>query len=120
MLQSSDVLQYVCGKLAGRRPVAPLLSPSKTIEATLGGIALATLLGAALYWIMPFTPWQAALAFCTMGFLGGLVMSAIKRDRSVKDRGTLMEGRGGMLDRLDSVVFAAPMHFHVLHRWWTP
>ena len=123
VVQGSDVLQYVCGKLAGRHPVAPLLSPSKTVEGTVGGIALATLLGAALYWITPFTPWQAALvalAVCTMGFLGGLVMSAIKRDRGVKDWGTMIEGHGGMLDRLDSVVFAAPIYFHVLRHWWTP
>jgi phosphatidate cytidylyltransferase len=55
-----------------------------------------------------------------MGFLGGLVMSAIKRDRGVKDWGTLIEGHGGMLDRLDSVVFAAPMFFHTVRYWWTP
>jgi phosphatidate cytidylyltransferase len=123
VVQGSDVLQYVCGKLAGRCPVAPLLSPSKTVEGTLGGIALATLLGAALYWITPFMPWQAALvalAVCTMGFLGGLAMSAIKRDRGVKDWGTTIEGHGGTLDRLDSVVFAAPIFFHVLRSWWTP
>ena len=122
VVQGSDVLQYVCGKLAGRRPVAPTLSPSKTVEGTVGGIAAATLLGAALYWITPFTPIQAAavaLAVCAMGFLGGLVMSAIQRDRGVKDWGTMIEGHGGMLDRLDSVVFAAPIYFHVLHRWWT-
>ena len=82
-----------------------------------------TALGAGLYWITPFTPLQAAaLAFvlCLMGFLGGLVMSAIKRDRGVKDWGDLIEGHGGMLDRLDSVVFAAPIFFHLVRYWWTP
>jgi len=123
VVQGSDVLQYVCGKLVGRRPVAPLLSPSKTVEGTAGGIALATLLGAMLWWITPFTPWQAALvalAVCAMGFLGGLAMSAIKRDRGVKDWGTMIEGHGGMLDRLDSVIFAAPIYFHALRYWWVP
>lgn len=123
VVQGSDVLQYVWGKLCGRHPVAPALSPSKTWEGLLGGVASATALGAALYWITPFTPWQAAgLAFviCLMGFLGGLVMSAIKRDRGVKDWGTLIEGHGGMLDRLDSVVFAAPMFFHLVRWAWTP
>jgi len=52
--------------------------------------------------------------------IGGLVMSAIKRDRGVKDWGTMIEGHGGMLDRLDSVVFAAPMSFHVVRYWWVP
>lgn len=123
VVQGSDVLQYVWGKLMGRRKVAPELSPSKTWEGLIGGVASATLLGAALWWATPFTPWQAALmAFmiCVMGFFGGLVMSAIKRDRGVKDWGTMIEGHGGMLDRLDSVIFAAPMYFHALHYWWVP
>lgn len=123
VVQGSDVLQYVWGKLLGRRKVAPELSPSKTVEGLVGGVLSATLLGAALYPITPFTQWQSALialAICLMGFLGGLVMSAIKRDRGVKDWGTLIEGHGGMLDRLDSVVFAAPMFFHVIRFWWVP
>ena len=122
VVQSSDVLQYVWGKLAGRRPVAPLVSPSKTWEGLVGGIASATAIGAALYWITPFAPWQAALmalAICVMGFFGGLVMSAIKRDRGVKDWGNLIEGHGGMLDRLDSVVFAAPVFFHLTRYGWS-
>ncbi len=123
VVQGSDVLQYVWGKLLGRRKVAPDLSPSKTVEGLVGGVASATLLGAAMYSITPFSPWQSALialAICTMGFLGGLVMSAIKRDRGVKDWGSMIEGHGGMLDRLDSVVFAAPMFFHVVRFWWVP
>ncbi|MBI5926069.1 MAG: phosphatidate cytidylyltransferase [Aquabacterium sp.] len=123
VVQGSDVLQYVWGKLLGRRKVAPELSPSKTVEGLIGGVVSATLLGAAMYGITPFTPWQSALialAICLMGFLGGLVMSAIKRDRGVKDWGTMIEGHGGMLDRLDSVVFAAPMFFHVVRFWWVP
>jgi phosphatidate cytidylyltransferase len=122
VVQSSDVLQYVWGKLAGRRPVAPQVSPSKTWEGLVGGIASATAVGSALYWITPFAPWQAALmalAICLMGFFGGLVMSAIKRDRGVKDWGTLIEGHGGMLDRLDSVAFAAPVFFHLTRYFWT-
>lgn len=123
VVQGSDVLQYVWGKLMGRHKVAPELSPSKTVEGLVGGVASATLLGAAMYGITPFTPWQSALialAICLMGFLGGLVMSAIKRDRGVKDWGAMIEGHGGMLDRLDSVVFAAPMFFHVVRFWWVP
>jgi phosphatidate cytidylyltransferase len=119
VVQGSDVLQYIWGKLLGRRKVAPVLSPSKTWEGLVGGVASATALGAALHWITPFTPLQAAgLSFllCAMGFLGGLVMSAIKRDRGVKDWGELIRGHGGMLDRLDSLVFAAPVFFHVV-RW---
>jgi phosphatidate cytidylyltransferase len=116
VVQSSDVLQYVFGKLYGRRKIAPNLSPSKTLEGFAGGVAAATLIGVGLWWITPFSVWQAglmALVVCLMGFLGGLVMSAIKRDRGVKDWGQMIEGHGGVLDRLDSVVFAAPVFFHL-------
>lgn len=123
VVQGSDVLQYVWGKLFGRRKIAPELSPSKTVEGLIGGAGSATLLGGLLAWATPFTFWQAALmalAICAMGFLGGLVMSAIKRDRGVKDWGTMIVGHGGMLDRLDSVIFAAPVYFHAVRYWWTP
>ena len=121
VVQLSDVLQYCCGKLLGRRKVAPKLSPSKTLEGLVGGVLLATLVGTSLFWITPFTPWQAAiiaLLVNLLGFAGGLVMSAIKRDRGVKDWGHMIEGHGGMLDRMDSVCFAAPVFFHVVRYWW--
>jgi phosphatidate cytidylyltransferase len=123
VVQGSDVLQYVFGKLFGRRKVAPLLSPSKTWEGLIGGVASATALGAALWWITPFSPWQAALmafVICMMGFFGGLVMSGIKRDRGVKDWGRMISGHGGVLDRIDSIVFSAPIFFHLTRFWWTP
>jgi len=123
VVQSRDVLQYVWGTLFGRRKIAPNLSPSKTVEGLIGGVLSATLIGAGLWWITPFSPWQAgamSLIVTLMGFFGGLVMSAIKRDRGVKDWGQMIEGHGGMLDRLDSVVFAAPIFFHLTRYWWTP
>ncbi|MEM8813766.1 MAG: phosphatidate cytidylyltransferase [Pseudomonadota bacterium] len=116
VVQSSDVLQYVWGKLFGRQPVAPALSPSKTWEGLIGGVLSASFVGMALFWITPFTPLQAgaiSLVITIMGFVGGLVMSAIKRDCGVKDWGHSIRGHGGILDRLDSVVFAAPIFFHV-------
>ncbi|MDN6855066.1 phosphatidate cytidylyltransferase [Pseudomonas sp. CAN2814] len=122
VVQLSDVLQYVCGKLFGKRKIAPNLSPSKTVEGFIGGVALATLIGGSLWWITPFSFWQAllcALMINILGFFGGLVMSAIKRDRGVKDWGHMIEGHGGMLDRLDSVCFAAPVFFHCVRYWWT-
>jgi phosphatidate cytidylyltransferase len=106
----------VWGKLLGRHKVAPVVSPNKTWEGLIGGILSATAVGAAVWWATPFTPLQAAgMAFliCVMGFSGGLVMAAIKRDRGVKDFGTLIEGHGGILDRIDSLCFAAPIFFHV-------
>jgi phosphatidate cytidylyltransferase len=122
VVQGSDVLQYVFGKLFGKTKVAPQLSPSKTWEGLIGGVAWATLLGAALFWITPFSPLQAAgMAFviCMMGFFGGLVMSGIKRDRGVKDWGRMISGHGGVLDRIDSIVFSAPIFFHLTRFWWS-
>lgn len=116
VVQLSDVLQYVAGKLWGRRRVAPTISPNKTWEGLIGGVAGATLAGAAISWATPFTPLQAAglaLLISIMGFAGGLVMSAIKRDRGVKDFGTALSGHGGVLDRIDSLCFAAPIFFHI-------
>jgi len=121
-VQGSDVLQYVFGKLFGRHKVAPSISPSKTWEGLIGGIASASLMGAGLYWLTPFSPIEAgvlAVLSCVMGFFGGLVASAIKRDRGVKDWGHMIEGHGGMLDRADSLVFAAPVFFHIVRYAWT-
>ncbi len=115
-VQLSDVLQYVFGKLFGRRKVAPRVSPSKTWEGLIGGGLSAMGIGAALFWITPFTPVQAAaMAFVIVlaGFCGGLVLSAIKRSLGAKDWGTMIEGHGGALDRMDSVTFAAPLFFHL-------
>jgi phosphatidate cytidylyltransferase len=123
IVQSSDVLQYVWGKLLGRHKIAPALSPSKTVEGFVGGVGCATLLGTALWRITPFRPLQAAgmsLTATLMAFFGGLVMSAIKRDRGAKDWGHLIEGHGGMLDRLDSVAFSAPIMFHLTRYFFTP
>jgi phosphatidate cytidylyltransferase len=115
--QSSDILQYLWGKLLGSRAMARRISPHKTWEGFAGGILTATALGAALYRATPFQPWQAA-AICAAvtltGFAGGLTMSAIKRQRGVKDYGTLVMGHGGVLDRIDSLCFAAPVFFLVV------
>ncbi len=121
VVQLSDVLQYVWGKLIGRRKIAPVLSPSKTVEGFVGGALSATLIGAGLWWMTPFGPMGAAamsLLITLMGFLGGLVMSAIKRDRGVKDWGHTIAGHGGFIDRLDSVIFSAPVFFHVTRYVW--
>jgi phosphatidate cytidylyltransferase len=119
--QSSDVLQYIWGTLIGRHKIAPRLSPSKTVEGFVGGIVSTCGIGALLWWITPFTIRESALLALTvalMGFLGGLVMSAIKRDRGVKDWGWSIQGHGGILDRLDSVIFAAPIFYHSVRFWW--
>jgi len=120
VVQSSDVLQYVFGKLFGKHKVAPLVSPSKTWEGLIGGGLSATALGAAMWWITPFPPLAAAgfsLVIVVMGFLGGLTLSAVKRSLGAKDWGMAIEGHGGMMDRMDSVSFSAPIFFHLV-RWF--
>lgn len=116
VVQLSDVLQYVAGKLVGRARLAPNVSPSKTLEGlALGGLA-ATGVGAALWWITPFSPLEAAAmaaAIVVAGALGGLVLSAVKRSLGAKDWGAMIRGHGGALDRMDSVTFAAPLFFHL-------
>jgi len=117
VVQISDVLQYVFGKLLGKRKIAPIVSPSKTVEGfVFGGIA-ATLVGGCMYWITPFTFIQSlgmSFVIVIMGFLGGLTLSAVKRSLGAKDWGTMVKGHGGMLDRMDSVCFAAPIFFHMV------
>ena len=122
VVQMSDVLQYVFGKLFGKTKIAPVVSPAKTVEGFVGGAAGATLIGAAMWWITPFNPLQAAgMAFVAvlMGFLGGLVLSAVKRSLGAKDWETMIRGHGGMMDRMDSVSFAAPIFFHLTRYFFT-
>ena len=116
VVQLSDILQYVWGKSIGDRRIAPSISPNKTWAGLVGGTVSATAVGTAIWWATPFGPGQAAvMAFVAtiMGFSGGLIMSAIKRDRGVKDYGSLIDGHGGVLDRIDSLCFAAPVFFHL-------
>lgn len=118
----SDVMQYTFGKLFGRHLISPAVSPNKTWEGLIGGISATVAIGAALWWATPFTPWESAgmsLAICAMGFGGGLVMSAIKRDRGVKDWGASIAGHGGVLDRIDSLCFSAPVFFHLTRYYFT-
>jgi phosphatidate cytidylyltransferase len=116
VVQISDVMQYVFGKLFGKHKLAPLVSPSKTVEGLVGGGAAAVAIGASLWWITPFTPLQSAamsLLIVICGVLGGLALSAVKRSLGAKDWGSMIEGHGGMMDRMDSVSFAAPIFFHI-------
>jgi phosphatidate cytidylyltransferase len=122
VVQMSDVMQYVFGKLFGKTKIAPQVSPSKTVEGFIGGGLAATAIGASMWWITPFTPLQSAAisgAIVLMGFLGGLTLSAVKRDLGAKDWGVMIEGHGGMLDRTDSICFAAPVFFHIVRFFYS-
>ncbi len=123
IVQLSDALQYAWSQLPTRHVIVPSINTSRTWEGLLGGTASVTLIGAVLWWATPFHGanwWMAAVmsaVISVMGFAGGITMSAIKRDRGVKDYGTLVEGHGGVLDRIDSICFAAPVFFHCT-RWF--
>ena len=123
MVQLSDALQYAWAQIPSKHFIVPTINPTKTWEGLLGGTASATLIGATLWWATPFQGsswWMAAamsLVISLMGFAGGLTLSAIKRDRGVRDYGTLVEGHGGVLDRVDSICFAAPVFFHFTLYW---
>jgi len=121
VVQLSDVMQYVFGKLFGKHKIVPKLSPNKTVEGFVGGVLGASAIGMAMCWMTPFSVWAAAaiaLLIALAGFAGGLCMSAIKRDSGIKDFGALIEGHGGVLDRIDSLCFAAPIFFHVVHYYY--
>jgi len=123
MVQLSDALQYAWAQIPSKHVIAPAISPTRTWEGLLGGTASVTLIGAALWWATPFQGqywWMAAAmsaVIALMAFAGGITMSAIKRDRGVTDYGTLVEGHGGVLDRIDSLCFAAPVFFHCTRFW---
>lgn len=115
VVELSDVLQYVWGKTLGRRKIIPTVSPNKTWEGLLGGISSVILLSLGVRFLTPFSLAETALVTLMVtlaGFGGGAVMSAIKRDLGVKDFGSLIPGHGGVIDRLDSLCFAAPIFFH--------
>ena len=113
--EMSDVLQYVWGKLFGRHRILPTISPNKTWEGFIGGILSASALSLLVRFLTPFPVWEtlvASLLICVVGFFGGAVMSAVKRDLGTKDFGSLIPGHGGVLDRVDSLCYSAPVFFH--------
>ncbi len=116
VVQLGDVMQYVGDKVLGKHVIAPSVHASKTWEGFLGGALTTMLCGALLWWVTPFSFWGSAcmsLVIAVMGFAGSMTMSAIKRDRGVADFGTLVQGHVGVLDRIDSICFAAPVFYHL-------
>jgi phosphatidate cytidylyltransferase len=115
----SDTAQYYSGRAFGRRLLAPAISPKKTIEGAVGGVVFGTaLLTIAGSWWLPTIP--AALralvgaAIVVLGIVGDLFESMLKRSAGVKDSSALIPGHGGVLDRIDALLFAAPIYYVVL------
>lgn len=119
LTQLNDVAQYVWGKMLGRHKVIPKVSPNKTWEGFIGGVATTTLLATALApWLTPLSLFEGVLAGLIIGiggFVGDVNISALKRDLKVKDSGSLLPGHGGILDRVDSLTYTAPLFFHYVY-----
>lgn len=122
LTQGNDVAQYLWGKWLGRHKVIPKVSPNKTWEGLLGGVV--TTVGLAFLlapWLTPLTPLHilcSGLIIGIGGFIGDVNISALKRDLGVKDSGNTIPGHGGVLDRVDSLTFTAPMFFHFIRYFY--
>lgn len=130
LTECNDIAQAIWGRAVGRRQVVPAVSPGKTWEGLIGGVATTALLAVALAPLL--TPWAPSapqatggppwwalpaligLILAPAGFLGDIAMSAVKREAHVKESGNLLPGQGGMLDRIDSLTFTAPVFFSLL------
>lgn len=118
LTQFNDVLQYVWGKSFGKRKIVPLISPNKTVEGFVGAFVSTSILAVILSFLTPFTTLQALFAgmlISSAGFIGDVVVSMVKRDIGVKDSGSMIPGHGGILDRVDSLTYTAPLFFHYLY-----
>ena len=114
--QVSEVLQWAWSRLRGRHVIARDVSSSRTWEGVMVGTLSTGIIGALLFWVTPYTPWQAAvmaMVVSWLGFAGAMTMSAIKRDRGVHDYGSLVLGHAGVLDRIDTLCFSAPIFYHL-------
>jgi len=118
LTEINDVMQFTWGKLLGKHKIIPKISPNKTWEGFIGGLVSTTIIGFFLGFLTPLNNIQVifvSVIIAFAGFVGDVVMSSIKRDIGVKDTGTLIPGHGGILDRVDSLVYTAPIFFHIVY-----
>lgn len=118
LTEINDVMQFTWGKILGKHKIIPKVSPNKTWEGFIGGIISTTTIG---YFIGFLTPLEiphiilVSFLISISGFFGDIVMSSIKRDIGVKDMGSSIPGHGGILDRIDSLAYTAPVFFHLVY-----
>ena len=115
LTELNDVLQYLWGKALGKHKIVPKVSPNKTVEGFLGAFVTLSFLAIVFSFLTPFSWKEALLAgmlISSAGFIGDVVISMVKRDIGVKDSGNLLPGHGGILDRIDSLTYTAPLFFH--------
>jgi phosphatidate cytidylyltransferase len=119
LTEINDVSQYIWGKSFGKRKIIPKVSPGKTVAGFLGGIVTTTVLAYLIApWLTQLTLPEAVGAggiISVAGFIGDVTISALKRDLGVKDSGSILAGHGGILDRLDSLTYTAPLFFHYVY-----
>jgi phosphatidate cytidylyltransferase len=118
LTEINDVMQFTWGKLFGRHKIIPKISPNKTWEGFIGGIISTTIIGFFLGFLTPLKGSElifVSFMVAVSGFIGDVVMSSIKRDVGVKDTGNLIPGHGGILDRIDSLIYTAPVFFHLVY-----
>jgi phosphatidate cytidylyltransferase len=121
-----DVFGYFCGQQFGRTPLAPKVSPNKTLEGTVGGVLLAIgITAAALNFLQPFDGHSSWMVFIGLlaaigAFFGDLCQSMIKRDLGIKDFSATLPGHGGILDRFDGLLFALPTVYFLMLHFVTP
>jgi phosphatidate cytidylyltransferase len=119
LTQSNDVAQFVSGKSFGKRKIVPLVSPNKTWAGFIGGVIITSGLAMALAPLLtPLSPGESAIAgviIAVGGFFGDLTVSAVKRDLGIKDMGATIPGHGGVMDRVDSLTYTAPLFFHLVY-----
>lgn len=122
LTEGNDVAQYIWGKMFGRRKAVPTVSPNKTVEGLLGGVATTTVFAVILAPLLTPIGFAGSIAAGLLigfaGFLGDTSISAIKRDIGVKDSSSLIPGHGGILDRIDSLTFTAPLFFHFIRYFY--
>jgi phosphatidate cytidylyltransferase len=118
LTQLNDILQYIWGKSIGKNKIVPKVSPNKTIEGFVGAFVSISILAILFSFLTPFSLLEALIAgmiISSAGFIGDVVISMIKRDIGVKDSGNLLPGHGGILDRVDSLTYTAPLFFHYVY-----
>lgn len=118
LTEINDIMQFIWGKLLGRNKIIPKVSPNKTWEGFIGGVISTTIIGYFLGFLTPLSTTQVifvSFMIAISGFVGDIVMSSFKRDIGIKDTGTSIPGHGGILDRIDSLAYTAPVFFHIVY-----
>ncbi|RAW00451.1 phosphatidate cytidylyltransferase [Pseudochryseolinea flava] len=118
LTEINDVMQFTWGKLLGKHKIIPKVSPNKTWEGFIGGVISTTIIGYFLGFLTPLSVVQVvcvSFVLSCAGFFGDIVMSSVKRDIGIKDMGASIPGHGGVLDRIDSLAYTAPVFFHLVY-----